>query len=199
MRRVAITGGTGGLGTAVVERLSLDYDCVVLGRSDIDVTDETSVRNAFASLGELYGLVHLVGGFAPGKIADTSLETWTRMLSLNLTAAFLVMREALPRLSRPGRIVAVSSIATLTPSAGSVAYSVSKSALNTLVQSVAADQRGTGITANAVLPDSMATPAMLQEMDASKLVPLERVTETIAFLLSEGAAGLTGTLLPIRK
>jgi NAD(P)-dependent dehydrogenase (short-subunit alcohol dehydrogenase family) len=199
MRRVVITGGTGGLGTAVVERLSLDYDCVVLGHSEIDVTSEESVRNAFSSLGELYGLVHLVGGFAPGKIADTSLETWSRMLSLNLTAAFLVMREALPRLTRPGRIVAVSSIATLTPSAGSVAYSVSKSALNTLVQSVAAGERGSGLTANAVLPDSMATPAMLKEMDASKLVPLGQVAETIAFLLSDGAAGITGILLPIRK
>jgi NAD(P)-dependent dehydrogenase (short-subunit alcohol dehydrogenase family) len=199
MRKLAITGGTGGLGTAVVERLSLDYDCVVLGHKDIDVTSEDSVRSAFAGLGELYGLVHLVGGFAPGKLADTSLETWSKMLSLNLTAAFLVMREALPRLTRPGRIVAVSSIATLTPSGGSVAYSVAKSALNSLVQSVAADQRGTGITANAVLPDSMATPVMLKEMDASKLVPLERVAETIAFLLSDGAAGVTGTLLPVRK
>lgn len=199
MRKVAITGGTGGLGTAVVERLSLDYDCVVLGHSDVDVTSEASVREAFTRLGELYGLVHLVGGFAAGKIGETSLETWTRMLSLNLTAAFLVMREALPRLSRPGRIVAVSSIATLTPAAGSVAYSVAKSALNSLVQSVAADQRGTGVTANAILPDAMATPAMLKEMEAAKLVPLERVAETIAFLLSEGAAGITGTLLPIRK
>jgi NAD(P)-dependent dehydrogenase (short-subunit alcohol dehydrogenase family) len=199
MRTVAITGGTGGLGTAVVERLSSEFRCVVLGHSQVDVTSEESVRNAFADLGELYGLVHLVGGFAPGTLTDTSLETWTRMLSLNLTAAFLVMREALPRLTHPGRIVAVSSLATLTPSAGSVAYAVSKSALNTLVQSVAADQRGTGVTVNAVLPDSMATPAMLKEMDASKLVPLERVAETIAFLLSDGAAGITGTLIPIRK
>jgi NAD(P)-dependent dehydrogenase (short-subunit alcohol dehydrogenase family) len=199
MRRVVITGGTGGLGTAVVERLSLDYDCVVLGHAEIDVTSEESVRNAFSDLGELYGLVHLVGGFAPGKIADTSLETWSRMLSLNLTAAFLVMREALPRLTRPGRIVAVSSIATLTPAAGSVAYSVAKSALNALVESIAAGERGTGLTANAVLPDSMATPAMLKEMEASKLVPLGQVAETIAFLLSDAAAGITGTLLPIRK
>jgi NAD(P)-dependent dehydrogenase (short-subunit alcohol dehydrogenase family) len=199
MRTVAITGGTGGLGTAVVERLSREFRCVVLGHSQVDVTSEESVRNAFAGLGELYGLVHLVGGFAPGKLAETSVETWSRMLSVNLTAAFLTMREALPRLTRPGRIVAVSSIATLTPAGGSVAYSVAKSALNSLVQSVAADQRGTGVTVNAVLPDSLATPAMLKEMEASKLVPLDRVAETIAFLLSDGAAGVAGTLIPIRK
>lgn len=199
MQTIAITGGNGGLGTAVVERLSRDYNCIVLDRAQMDVTKEESVRRAFGELGELYAVVHLVGAFAPGTLAATTAETWSRMLDLNLTSAFVTMREALPRLTRPGRIVAVSSIATLTPAGGSVAYSVSKSALNALVQSVAAEHLGSGLTVNAVLPDAMATPAMLKEMDASQLVPLERVVETIAFLLSDAAAGITGTLIPIRK
>lgn len=200
MQRVAITGGTGGLGAAVVERLTLDYDCVVLDRDRLDdVTNEASVRNAFAALGEHYALVHLVGAWAGGRVAETSLETWSRMLALNLTGAFLPIRESLPRLTRPGRIVAVSSIATLTPSPGAAAYTVAKSALNALIQTVAAEHRGTGITANAVLPDAMATPAMLREMDATKLVSVERVAETIAFLLSEQASHVTGTLIPLRK
>ncbi|HYK05742.1 MAG TPA: SDR family oxidoreductase [Thermoanaerobaculia bacterium] len=200
MRKVAITGGTGGLGTAVVEHLSRTYDVVVLDRSRLDdVTSETSVRKAFADLGEHYALVHLVGGWTGGKVADTSLETWSRMLALNLTGAFLAIREALTQLTRPGRIVAVSSIASLNPAPGSAAYTVAKSALNTLIQTVAAEHRGTGLTANAVLPDSMATPAMLRETDASKLVPTERVAETIAFLLSEAAANITGALIPLRK
>ena len=199
MRTIVITGGTGGLGTAVVERLERDYRCVVLGHRDVDLIDEASVKRAFDAIGELYGLVHLVGGFAPGRIGDTSLDTWTSMLSVNATTAFLATREALVRMTRPGRIVAVSSIATLTPAAGSAAYFVAKSALNALIQIVAAETRDTGITANAVLPDAMATPAMLKEMDPGKLVPLPHVTETIAWLLSEGAAGTTGALLPIRK
>ncbi|HYO77435.1 MAG TPA: SDR family oxidoreductase [Thermoanaerobaculia bacterium] len=199
MQSIVITGGNGGLGTAVVERLSRDYRCIVLDRAQMDVTREESVRHAFSELGELYAVVHLVGGFAAGNLSKTTSETWSRMLDLNLTAAFLTLREALPRLTRPGRIVAVSSIATLTPSGSSVAYSVSKSALNALVQSVAAEHRGSGLTVNAVLPDAMATPAMLKEMDAAQLVPLERVVETIAFLLSDAAAGITGTLIPIRK
>lgn len=199
MQTIAITGGNGGLGTAVVERLSRDYNCIVLDRAQMDVTKEESVRRAFGELGELYAVVHLVGAFAPGTLAATTAETWSRMLDLNLTSAFVTMREALPRLTRPGRIVAVSSIATLTPAGGSVAYSVSKSALNALVQSVAAEHLGSGLTVNAVLPDAMATPAMLKEMDASQLVPLERVVETIAFLLSDAAAGITGTLIPVRK
>lgn len=200
MQTVAITGATGGLGTEVVRRLSHDYRCIPLSRPSFDVTDESSVRETFASIGELYGVVHLVGGFAPGSVAETSLETWSRMLTLNVTSAFLVFRAALPLLSRPGRIVAVSSLATLTPaSAGITAYLASKSALNALVQSLAAETRGTGITANAILPDAMATPAMLESIDPSQLVPLENVAATIAFLLSEAAANVTGTLLPLRK
>jgi NAD(P)-dependent dehydrogenase (short-subunit alcohol dehydrogenase family) len=199
MQRVAITGAKGGLGTAVVERLSLAYDCIVLDRSHIDVTSEESVQRAFEQIGEHYALVHLVGGWTGGTTAETTLETWSRMLSLNLTAAFLTIRASLTGLTRPGRIVAVSSIATLHPTAGSTAYTVAKSGLNALIQTVAAETRGTGITANAVLPDSMATPVMLQTADTSKLIPLEQVTETIAFLLSERAAAVTGTLLPLRK
>jgi NAD(P)-dependent dehydrogenase (short-subunit alcohol dehydrogenase family) len=198
MRRLAITGGTGGLGTEVVRRLSLDYDCIVLGRETVDLTSEDSVRDAFAGIGEIYGLVHLVGGFAAGKVRDTSLETWSKMLALNTTAAFLAVRGALPHITRPGRIVAVSSIATLKMAAGSAAYTVAKSALNALVQVLAAEERANGITANAVLPDAMATPAMLETMDPAKLVPLERVSETIAFLLSDAAAGTSGTLISIR-
>lgn len=198
MRRLAITGGTGGLGTEVVRRLSLDYDCIVLGHESVDLTSEDSVRDAFAGIGEIYGLVHLVGGFAAGKLRDTSLETWSKMLALNTTAAFLAVRGALPHITRPGRIVAVSSIATLKMAGGSAAYTIAKSALNALVQVLAAEERANSITANAVLPDSMATPAMLKSMDPAKLVPLERVSETIAFLLSDDAAGTSGTLIPIR-
>jgi NAD(P)-dependent dehydrogenase (short-subunit alcohol dehydrogenase family) len=200
MQKVAITGGTGGLGSAVVERLSRTWDVVVLDRARLDdVTNESSVRKAFADLGEHYALVHLVGGWTGGKVADTSLDTWSRMLALNLTGAFLTIRESLAHLTRPGRIVAVSSIASLNPTPGSAAYTVAKSALNTLIQTVAAEHRGTGITANAVLPDAMATPAMLRQTDASKLVPVERVAETIAFLLSGEAANITGALIPLRK
>lgn len=198
MRTLVITGGTGGLGTEVVRRLSLDYRCVVLGHSQVDLTSEESVRKAFADIGEIYGLVHLVGGFAGGTVRETSPDTWSSMLALNTTTAFLAARGALAHMSRPGRIVVVSSIATLNPGAGSAAYTIAKSALNTLVQILAAEERSNGITANAVLPDAMATPAMLKTTDAAKLVPLERVSETIAFLLSDHAAGTSGTLIPVR-
>jgi len=207
MRTVLVTGGTGGLGTTVVARLARDYRCIVLYRGtppkDVegihaDLSDEASVRAAFEQAGEFYALVHLAGGFAPGEVASTPTETWTQMLSLNTTAAFLAIRESLPRLTKPGRIVAVSSLSSIKRDKGVAAYTVSKAALNALIELTAAEQRGSGITVNAILPDSMATPAMLESMEASKLVPLDRVAETIAFLLSDEAASISGALLPLR-
>lgn len=198
MRTLVITGGTGGLGTEVVRRLSSDYRCVVLGHAQVDLTSEDSVRKAFDDIGEIYGLVHLVGGWTGGTVRETSLDTWSKMLAVNTTTAFLAAREALVHMTHPGRIVVVSSIATFDIAEGSAAYTVAKSALNALVQVLAREERSNQITANAVLPDSMATPAMLKTTDAAKLVPLARVSETIAFLLSDAAAGTSGALIPIR-
>lgn len=209
MRTIVITGGTGGLGQTVVRRLAAAGRCIVLHRSELpadlgaegvqcDVEDESSVRRAFETIGTLDALVHLAGGFEAGHVEETSAGTWSRMISLNVTSAFLVAREALPRMPDGGRIVAVSSAATLLPGSGTAAYTVSKSALNALVQVLAAEGRERKISANAILPTSLATPAMKQESYPSNLVPLERVAETIAFLLSEAAASITGALIPLK-
>ena len=199
MRALLITGAAGGLGGEVVKRLEREYRLITPSRKELDVASEPSVRDAFAAAGELYGLVHLVGGWAGGNVAETSLETWSQMFSLNTTAAFLTMREAARTMKGPARIIAVSSIATLHVTSGSAAYVAAKSALNALVQALAADLRGSGITVNAVLPDSMATPAMLAGgADASKLVDPADVAGTIAWLLSDTASGVTGALVPVR-
>lgn len=160
--------------------------------------DESSVRAAMATAGDLYAVVNLVGGWSGGHVVETSLDDWRRMLDLNATAAFIVLREAARVLQRPGRIVAVSSIASLQIAGGAAAYSVAKAALNALVSVLAAELRGSGITANVVAPSGMATPAMLEGgADAATLVDPAEVAEAIAFLLSDAASGISGTVLPI--
>lgn len=197
MKRLVITGGTGGLGTTVVARLERDYECILLSRPEVDLLDAASVRNALARVDAPYGLLHMAGGWMGGKVSETSDETWTKMLGLNLTAAFHAIRETLARMNRdePGRIIAISSIAALTKDAKSAAYTISKTALNALIEATAAELNGTKITVNALLPNSMATPAM---GDAPGLIPLDKVAETIAFLLSEEAARIHGALIPLR-
>jgi NAD(P)-dependent dehydrogenase (short-subunit alcohol dehydrogenase family) len=204
-----ITGATGGLGAEVVRRLSESYECVALVRGAVpeglrgvqaDLSDAGSVRDAIRSLGQSpFGLVHLAGGFETGSLAETSDEVWAKMVGLNLTGAFVAIRETLAVMDRAldGRIVVISSDAARTKAAGSVAYTVSKSGLNTLVEVVAKEVAKTRITVNALMPSSLDTPAMRQFMPREKLVPLARVAETIAFLLSPEAASINGALIPL--
>lgn len=212
MQPLILTGATGGLGDEVVRHLRAGYECVALHRGTApdgirsaraDLTDPPSVRAAIhsvaAELGPPYGLVHLAGGWAPGSLAETSDDAWTRMLSLNLTGAFVAIRETLAVMdrSRAGRIVVISAEATRSKPAGNVAYVVSKSALNVLIEQVAQELRGTPITANALLPSSLDTPAMREVMPREELVPLPRVAEAISFLLSGAAASISGALIPL--
>lgn len=208
MRTLIVTGATGGLGTEVVHQLRDEYEIVALYRSEApsnvrgvkaDLSDPASVRNAVGSVGAPYGLVHLAGGFAPGSIAETSDETWTKMLDLNLTAAFVAIRETLAVMDRgaAGRIIVISSDAAGTKAPGSVAYTVAKSALNVLIELLAKELKGTAITANALMPSALDTPAMRGEMPREKLVPLDRVAATLKFLLSDSGANINGSLIPL--
>ncbi len=212
MKNLIVTGGTGGLGTAVVARLASDYRCILLSRHaggeanmlQADLADETSVRAAVASaterFGAPYGLLHMAGGWEGGGVSETSSETWQRMIGLNLTSTFVAIRETLAHVRRdaPGRIIAISSEATITKDVGSAAYTISKTGLNTLIEMTAAELAGTPITANALLPATLDTPASREAMPNAPRVPLDRVADAIAFLLSDAAASITGALIPLR-
>lgn len=220
-RHLLITGGTGGLGTEVVRRLLREYDCTVLYREEpgftalakevgadrltgvaADLADADAVNAAVSAAQKsapLYGLVHLAGGFAAGKLIDTADDAFDAMLDVNLRAALHVIRAFAATFSgTSGRIVAISSEATLTKGAGTVAYTVSKSALNALVEVAAAELREHGVTVNAIAPSSLDTPAMRRVMDRNQLVPLHRVSDAIAWFLSDAASGTSGVILPMR-
>jgi NAD(P)-dependent dehydrogenase (short-subunit alcohol dehydrogenase family) len=121
-------------------------------------------------------------------VEETGFDTWATMLGMNATAAFHVIRAVLPALSRPGRIVAISSIASLDPAAGMTAYTVSKAALNALIRVVADETKGSGITANALAPSTLGTD-----------VPHANVAESIAWLLSDAAQNVSGAVVPLRR
>ena len=199
MKTILITGGTGSLGRVVVARLLRDFRCAVLYRSSetwqrltneldnaeqlvglpADLEDDASVRRAAERAAPLHALVHLAGGYAGGSSPDD----FTKMLDLNLMGAVRATRAALPHLDAGARIVAISSSATRPRPPGVAAYVVSKSALNAYIQTMAGELRDRGITANALLPGTL---------DATLHT---RVAETIAFLLSDAGAAVTGQLI----
>ena len=148
-------------------------------------------------------LLHLVGGFGGGQpVAETPDETWDKMLGLNLRSAYTIFRAVLPGMVKAGkgRIVAVGARAAIEPIANFAAYSVSKAALVALVKTVALEVKDSGITANAVLPSVIDTPANRAAMpaaDASKWVTPESIASLLVWLVSDAARDVNGAAIPI--
>lgn len=216
---VLIAGGTGALGQTVTPMFSQAGATVLLLSSAAppaqplvpltlraDVTDEDSVRRAVAQAIEQAGridcLVNMVGGFSPGRVAETETKLWQKMLSLNLTAAFLLSKTVTPHMLKrgSGRILHIAARAALEPFPGAAAYVVAKSGLVALIRVLALELAGSGVTANGVLPTTIDTPANRKSMpdaDPSKWVRPESIARLLLFLASEEAGQINGALIPV--
>jgi NAD(P)-dependent dehydrogenase (short-subunit alcohol dehydrogenase family) len=202
-RHVVVTGAGGGLGPAVVESLR-GAGAVVHAptRLELDLGDEQAVARWYAALPGLWASIHVAGGFAPGNVEDTSLDTFTAQWRINAVTAFLASREAARRLRKTGggRIVNVASRAAVDHPGGKAAYVMAKAAVAALTRSLAAEARDAGILVNAVLPDTIDTPANRAAMpgaDFSRWTPPADIARTIAWLASPENATVTGALLPV--
>jgi NAD(P)-dependent dehydrogenase (short-subunit alcohol dehydrogenase family) len=228
-RTVLITGGTGALGRAVTRRfLDNGHHVAVtwvtkeeaeelaaqVGDTDgrlflveTDVTDPQSIAFSLeevnAALGPIEVLVHLVGAWAGGKpVHEHSLETWDRMMDLNLRSAFLVSRAVLPGMRERdwGRIVLVSSRTAREDRAGQAAYAIAKSGVAVLAETIAEELVGTGVTANVIAPSTLDTSAnrsAMPDADHDSWVRPADAAASIDFLASEEAGQLRGTWLAV--
>ena len=223
-RHVLCTGGAGGLGnkvTAALIRRGARVTVPVHARSEgdrlqaelgplsshvrlveADLRDEAQVATIAAEMPRLDALVHLVGGFAMGPTTSFTLTAYHEQIELNLTTTFLAVKHALARMQTvgSGRIVTVASRAALEPSGATSVYSACKAAVLAFTRAVADETRGTGITANCVLPSIIDTPAnraAMGDADAAKWVKPERLAETIGFLASEEAGDLRGSAIQV--
>lgn len=157
-RVVVVTGGTRGIGRAVVERFEEAGERVVaLGRDTCDVTDEAAVKAAFEQIeriGPVDVLVNSAGVSSSAPLARTTLDDWRAQMDVNATGAFLCTRAALGGMLErgSGRIVTVASTAGRAGARYTAAYTASKHAAVGLMRAVAAEVAGTGVTANAVCP-----------------------------------------------
>ena len=200
LKTLLITGGTGDLGTVVVKRLQRSYRCAVAYRSaeawtrlQSEVGEAQNVVGVpsledVPTLAPLFGVVHLAGGFASG---GTPADFQT-MFDTNVMPAVRAVNAALPHLEKNGRIVAISSAASLSKPAGLTAYTAAKTALNSYIETLAKELKDRGITANALLPTTLDTPA---NRGSQHLVKRENVAEMIVLLLSEQGASITGQLI----
>jgi NAD(P)-dependent dehydrogenase (short-subunit alcohol dehydrogenase family) len=152
--------------------------------------------------GRLRALVHMAGGFAmSGPVAESDPDAWTRQLTINLTTAYLTARAFIPQL-RAGRgtIVFFASEAALPGAtvANKAAYAVAKSGVIALMRAIAAEERKNGVRANAVAPTSIRTAANVAAMgDDVRYVEREDVAALVAFLCSDRAGAVSGSVIPL--
>lgn len=217
-RHIVVTGGTGALGSAVVQWVidagaichipvlhqpeGKPYDEIRI-TSGIDLADESAVENFYDSLPPLWASIHIAGGFAAGAIGETSLQMWKQMHDMNALTCFLCCREAIKRIraaGQGGRIVNVAAKPALIPAAGLSAYAASKAVVVSLTASLSEELAGEGIWVNAVVPSIMDTPSNRQAMpnaDHDKWPKVSEVAATIAFLASPQNAVTRGAIVPV--
>jgi NAD(P)-dependent dehydrogenase (short-subunit alcohol dehydrogenase family) len=222
-RSVIITGGSGGLGVQVTKRaLESGARVVVPFISDREVerlerelgkpeqlqlvranmAHEGEVARLFGERDRVDALIHLVGGFIMGPTEELSLADWQAHQELCLTTTFLCCKHALKRM-RPsgyGRIVTIGSKAAREPMAQAAAYSAAKAGVVALTAAIAAETKGSDVTANCVLPSVIDTPqnrAAMGEGEASRWVAPESLAGVICFLASAAARDLRGAAIPV--
>jgi NAD(P)-dependent dehydrogenase (short-subunit alcohol dehydrogenase family) len=226
---VLVSGGTGSLGNAVSlafleegARVVVTYrkeeeytalkiaaggQAAALEGSLVDVTDERAtvelVTGILARHGRVDASVNTVGGYA-GGVALWELETkvFDEMLSLNLRSGYALARAVLPGMlkQRHGSVVNVAAKAALDHGAGAAAYAASKAAAVAMMDSLAADVKGTGVRVNSVLPsiiDTATNRRAIPNGDFSAWPKPEEIAQVILFLCSDNAAVIHGAAIPV--
>lgn len=179
-----ITGGSVGIGKAVVEQFLTDGFCVYnldLNPSDLvherseficcDVSDALQVNNAIQYVVDMAEridvLVSNAGVHLSANIENTSDEDFERVMSINVKGAFYLLKAALPamRAQGSGSVILVGSDQSIVGKTNSFAYNMSKSALASMAKTTALDYAQYGIRANAVCPGTIETPLYHQAID----------------------------------
>lgn len=215
-RVVILTGATGGLGPAVVERFHEEgaslalvdrksgavqemfgYLDNILAVNGIDVTSQPDVENMIKQVadhfGRIDGLVNIAGGYRAGNpVHQTDLDTWEFMMNLNAKSVFLTCHAVIPELLKNGGfVINIGARNGIEGTANSAAYSASKSAVFRLTESLSKEVSGQGVRVNAVYPRFIDTEG------SGKGVSPESLAGVIAFLASDMARDISGALIPV--
>jgi NAD(P)-dependent dehydrogenase (short-subunit alcohol dehydrogenase family) len=226
---VIVAGGTGGLGRAVslafleegaqlvaTYRKQDEFLCLKSAADDnarrlegqvIDVTDEDAVTHliegVIAQHGKLDALVNAAGGYAGGvNLWDAESKVLEQMLALNLRSGYALARAAVRAMLKQGHgsIVNIAAKAAFDHFAGAGAYVASKAAAVAMLDSLAAEVKGSGVRVNSILPsiiDTEANRKAMPEANFAKWPKPADIARVILFLCSADAKVIHGASIPV--
>jgi len=223
-RHVVVTGGSGALGTGVVEGLlergahvhvpvflPRELDSFPLRNHDrvsvrlgLDFTVEETVTKYYGELPACWASIHIAGGFRMGPFVDTSLDDFLSLMNQNAVTCFLACREAVRVMQKAGgqggRIVNVAAKPALVPTKSMVAYAASKAVVASMTQSLAEEVGPEGILVNAVAPsiiDTKRNRAAMPKADHSAWPTPAQIAKTILHLASPENEVGRGAVVPV--
>ena len=223
---VVVTGAAGSLGSTVAELffraganlalvdINLDrlqhprwHRAKHVGMFETDLTDVNSVNNSVNQIIDRFKqidcLANIAGGFKMGPMVhETPVNDWDFMMNMNAKSVFLMCRAVVPHMleKKKGKIVSVAARAAVEGKAKMAPYCVSKAAVITMTQSLAAEHKMNNINVNCILPGTIDTPqnrADMPDADFSNWVPTTDLANEILHLCSEQAKGVTGAAVPV--
>lgn len=222
-RVAAVTGGSGGIGRAILEELAAggalacSLDPLKAGDADwiaTDVREETSVLAAVEEIERRHGrldfLIHAAGVSHDAVLWKIPVEEWDRIMAVNLRGAFLLLRHGIPALRRAsgGRVVLIGSINGSRGKVGTGAYSASKAGLIGLARTAARETGRFAIRVNVIEPGWVRTPltetlprevveAAVSESLLGKLLEPIDIARAVAYLCGPGGEPITGQVLRV--
>jgi len=214
-RHAVVTGGSAGIGAAIVKRLKASGATVSVwdldGSPRVDVSDPASISSALEKLGKIDVLVNNAGVAGQNvPTVDYPIEEWERVLRVNLTSQFLCCRAVAPKMvkAKYGRIVNIASVAGKEGNPNAVAYSASKAGVISLTKSLGKELAQSGVLVNCVTPAAAKTAIfdqmtkqhidyMLSKIPMARFVEVDEIAALVCWLASEDCSFSTAGVFDI--